>query len=177
MTERTAESIREQAESLARRFGTRDPIRIARALGIHILKVDSLKQLKGFYRVIKRNRFIFLNAKNSPRLNRIVCGHELGHDLLHREFAEENVMDKFSVCDSSSRREYEANLFLAELLLQDGQMLERIESGMDVGAIARDTESDVSLVALKCESMIRRGYDLVPQGYDAAFLKGAKKRP
>ncbi len=176
MTEKTAESIREKAEELVRRFGTRDPLRISRALGIHILKVDSLRRLKGFYRVIKRNRFIFLNAKNSPRRNRIVCGHELGHDLLHREFAEENIMDEFSVSDLSSRREYEANLFLAELLLPDDEMLEYIKDGMGVREIARATASDVSLVALKCESLIRRGYDLIPQGYDASFLR-TDKRP
>ena len=175
MTVSLAQSIHEAVGQLAKRHGTRDPFRLAHALGIHILRVDSLNRLKGFYRVIERNRFIFLNAKNTPRMNRIVCGHELGHDLLHREFAEENIMDEFAVCDYSSRREYEANLFLAELLLEDEEMLGCIEDGMDVRAIARATATDPSLVGIKCESMIRRGYALRPQGYDASFLKSREK--
>ena len=89
-------NIVRRAQSLVQRCGTRDPFEIAEHLGVEILTVGSLKQLKGFYRVIKRNRFIFLNEKNSPQMNRIVCAHELGHDQLHREFAASNTLQEFN---------------------------------------------------------------------------------
>ena len=54
-------NIVRRAQSLAKKYGTRDPFEIAEHLGVEILTVGSLKQLKGFYRVIKRIRFIFLN--------------------------------------------------------------------------------------------------------------------
>ena len=109
-------NIVRRAQSLVKRCGTRDPFEIAEHLGVEILTVGSLKQLKGFYRVIKRNRFIFLNDKNPPQMNRIVCAHELGHDQLHREFAASNTLQEFMLYDMNSIQEYEANVFAANLL-------------------------------------------------------------
>ena len=72
---------------LVRRYGTRDPFEIAKALGIEVLFCDNFGTLKGMYRVIKRNRFIFINQDLSEKMQRIVCAHEIGHDQLHRHFA------------------------------------------------------------------------------------------
>ena len=58
---RQNEDISRSVRSLCERYGTRDPFRLAEAMGIHILYTDALKRLKGMYRVIKRNRFIILN--------------------------------------------------------------------------------------------------------------------
>lgn len=71
--------------SLVRRYGTRDPFQIAERLGINVLYCDGFGSLKGMYRVIKRNRYIFLNKDLGERMQRIVCAHELGHDQLHRK--------------------------------------------------------------------------------------------
>lgn len=72
---------------LVRRCGTRDPFGIAKHLGIEVIFCDNLGSLKGMYRVIKRNRFIFINSSLSDKMQRIVCAHELGHDQLHRQLA------------------------------------------------------------------------------------------
>ena len=48
---------------------------------------ENFSSLKGMYRVIKRNRFIFLNNSLDENMLRIVCAHELGHDQLHRNMA------------------------------------------------------------------------------------------
>ena len=77
---------------LVKRCGTRDPFRIAHELGIEVLFCDDFGPLKGMYRVIKRNRFIFINKDLSERMQRIVCAHELGHDQLHRHFAKGNML-------------------------------------------------------------------------------------
>ena len=159
------------AKALVDRFGTRDPMRIARGLGIHILYPEGLVHLKGFYRVIMRNRFIFLNPSNSLSMNRIVCGHELGHDMLHREYAEKQVFQEFELFSHASRHEQEANTFLAELLLEDEEVLGYVSEGKTNAEIAVLTDTDPSLVALKCDGLIRRGYPLRPQSYDARFLR------
>jgi hypothetical protein len=57
--------IYESAEKYIRRFGTRDPFAIADRLGIEVLFRNDFTKLKGLYRVIQRNRFIFLN-RNLP---------------------------------------------------------------------------------------------------------------
>ena len=164
-------NIVRRAQSLVKRCGTRDPFEIAEHLGVEILMVGALKQLKGFYRVIKRNRFIFLNDKNPPQMNRIVCAHELGHDQLHREFAASNTLQEFMLYDMNSIQEYEANVFAANLLLEDEAVLELVYDGYDIVQIAAELQSDVNLVALKVDYLIRKGHDLRWQEHFAKFLK------
>ncbi len=161
----------QKAETLRKRFKTSDPFEIAKGLGIEIRYEDSFQKLKGMYTVIARNRFIFLNAKNSPEMNRIVCAHELGHDRLHRDAAQRSPLQEFSLFDSSSKQEYEANLFAASLLLSDEEMLSLIASGNNCTEIAAITETDPNLVALKVECLIEAGYTLNAQIYENRFLK------
>ena len=168
---RQNEDISRSVRSLCERYGTRDPFRIAEAMGIHILYSDALHRLKGMYRVIKRNRFIILNAKNSEQMNRIVCAHELGHDQLHRVFATEHALHEFALYDMSTRVEYEANIFAAELLLETDTVLDMTRAGMDTVQIAAATETDINLVALKADSLIRAGYELRGQPHNSRFLK------
>ncbi len=163
--------IEEKALALRRRCGTADPFLIAAELGITVMHTDSLKRLKGMYRVIKRNRFIILNNNNSAELDRIVCAHELGHDQLHREYAKTCAFQEFMLYDTTARREYEANVFAASLLLDDDTVMELICEGFDAAAIAAATNTDANLVALKVDSLIRRGHRLRVQDHDSKFLK------
>ena len=73
----TGKMLSKVGASLVRRFGTRDPFQIAKELGISVLLCEDFGSLKGMYRVIKRNRFIFLNKDLGDRMLRIVCAHEL----------------------------------------------------------------------------------------------------
>lgn len=72
---------------LIKKCGTRDPYRIAEELGINILYRDFKKQ-RGAYKVILKNRFIFLQNGLHPVIEQIVLRHEIGHDMLHRQEAE-----------------------------------------------------------------------------------------
>jgi len=74
------ENLTKVGSDLVKRCGTRDPLKIADQIGIEVLYCDDFGPLKGMYRVIKRNRFIFINRDLSPRIRRIVCAHEIGHD-------------------------------------------------------------------------------------------------
>lgn len=87
----TSKMLSKVGTSLVRRFGTRDPFQIAGELGISVLLREDFGSLKGMYRVIKRNRFIFLNKDLGDRMLRIVCAHELGQtgsiESWHRQTA------------------------------------------------------------------------------------------
>lgn len=63
----TSKMLSKVGTSLVRRFGTRDPFQIAGELGISVLLCEDFGSLKGMYRVIKRNRFIFLNKDLGDR--------------------------------------------------------------------------------------------------------------
>ena len=91
-----AEQLSKVGSDLVRRCGTRDPFQIAKELGIIVLDdCENFGQLKGMYRVVKKNRFIFLNQDLSPQTKRIVCAHEIGHDRLHRALAKGDGLQEF----------------------------------------------------------------------------------
>jgi len=163
--------ITKRSRKLIRMYGTRDPFAIAKELGVEVIFAEGLNRLKGMYRVIKRNRFIILNSSNSEAMNTIVCAHELGHDQLHREFAKSSPIQEFMLYDMASRQEYEANIFAADLLLDDSEILDYIEKGYDSLKIARATKTDINLVALKVDCLIRNGHTLNKQEHNNKFLK------
>lgn len=159
------------SEKLIRKYQTNNPFVIAKALGIEILYSDNLNRLKGMYQIINRNRFIILNSKNSSEINRIVCAHELGHDRLHSSYATSKSFQEFTLYDTSSQYEYEANIFAANLLLSNEEVLEYIKNGYNSLQIAMATSTDINLVALKVDLLIRNGYSLNKQLHNSKFLK------
>ena len=111
---------------------------------------------RGAYKVLMRNRFIFVKNDLHPVMENIVLLHELGHDALHREEATKvggfKEFEIFNMRDN--RMEYEANLFAAQISLPDDDFLELAERGYDTQQIARTLHSDINLVALKADTLI-----------------------
>ncbi len=168
------EQIIEKGASMVRQFDTRDPFRIADELGIIVRYSNDFKRLKGMYRVIKRNRFIFLNANMSDRMTRIVCAHEIGHDQFHRHLATDACLQEFMLYQMQDRPEYEANIMATELLLDTQDVLELVGDGFDVEQIARTLNSDINLVALKLGSLHNAGYQVRFPEFRSDFLKLAR---
>ena len=167
-----ARQLSEVGERLVRRCGTRDPFEMARQLGVEVLFCPDFGSMKGMYRVIQRNRFIFLNDGLTPQMQRIVCAHELGHDQLHRNLAKDGALREFMLYDMSTRPEYEANIVAAEILLDSGEVLDCVyRCGYTTEQIARAMETDINLVALKVAHLIEAGFALNPGEYRGDFLK------
>ena len=168
----TARQLSEAGERLVRRCGTRDPFEMARQLGVEVLFCPDFGSMKGMYRVIQRNRFIFLNDGLTPQMQRIVCAHELGHDQLHRNLAKDGALREFMLYDMSTRPEYEANIVAAEILLDTDAVLDYVyRCGYTTEQIARAMETDINLVALKVAHLIEAGFALNPGEYRGDFLK------
>ncbi|HHT17109.1 MAG TPA: ImmA/IrrE family metallo-endopeptidase [Papillibacter sp.] len=167
-----ADYLSKVGSDLVKRCGTRDPFRIAHELGIEVLFCDDFGPLKGMYRVIKRNRFIFINKDLSERMQHIVCAHELGHDQLHRHFTNGSVLQEFMLYDMATKPEYEANIVAAEILLDTDELLEYIyQYGYTSEQIARVMNTDINLVALKIAHLAETGYDLRRIEHRSDFLK------
>ena len=157
-----------QADRIVKKTGSRSAEHIAAERGLTIIEVPFKKQ-KGVYRVIERNRYIFLKEDLQPVMRDIVILHEVGHDVLHRrqavQFQEFNLFDM-----ANNRMEYEANLFAAQIMLPDEEILEYIYLGYDAQQIARIMNSDINLVALKGSDLIRRGYSFRDLEHKNDFL-------
>jgi len=116
-TEKTRKKIRAIIAYYERMIGSRDPIRIAKFAGIGIV-ICQLDELSGFYKLIKRKKWIFINEDlMDTDMFRVVVAHELGHAFLHR--TKECAFIKNHTLLLTSWVEREANMFAAELLIPD----------------------------------------------------------
>lgn len=157
---------------LIRRFQTRDPFTIAEGMGITVLiRTDFVRQ-KGVFAVIGNISFIFINGNLSEYMQRLVCAHELGHALLHRRLgAMPGGMMEFEIFDITDAAEYEANVFAANLLMDEQEVLEMAREGYDVIYIAKKLNINVNILLVKLNEMRSKGYDLrVPYEPARKFL-------
>lgn len=109
------------AVSLIRKFNTNNPFTIADRLCITVLYSDMNSTL-GFFSKYKRSKFIHLNNNMPEKLQRFVCGHELGHAIQHPNI--NTPFLKRHTLFSTDKIEREANTFAVELLLPDSILKE-----------------------------------------------------
>lgn len=119
------------ANSLARKYGTRDPFRIADALGYTIIYTP-LVGVRGFYQFLKRCHIIYLDSALDEETARFVCAHELGHSLLHRGYNRIFMDTRTFVV--TSRYETEADRFAADLIYDDYDLQAFLELSLPTAA-------------------------------------------
>jgi len=89
----------------------------------------------------------------------IVILHEIGHHMLHKDIAKS--FKEFNIFDPTGNiMEYEANLFAAEIILPDHEIIDYMKQGYAASQIAVAMNSDVNLIALKATDLKRRGLAL-----------------
>lgn len=160
--------IKELADSLKKKFNSNNPFIIAKGLNINV-KIKEMPALKGFYTINQRNRFIIVNSKLNATMIKIVLAHELGHDQLHR-----GIMDFFTeanIYTLTNQTEFEANMFAAELLVDDQEVINVLKAGYDFFTTAKMLYIDKNLLSIKLQAMNNRGYELnIPIEYKRGFL-------
>ena len=164
-------SIYEEVERLVKKYKTRDPREIAEAIGIKILFRD-FSDLKGFYAIENKSRYIVINNNLDEYLQRVICAHELGHDRLHRHFAAYNAMRDYMLYDMKARPERDANIFASDLLLSDTEvMLYAKLYGYTHEKISQIMDVPQELMCFKAYSIYTRGYDIrTPEIVESNFL-------
>ena len=120
----TISYITRVANNLTHKYGTRDPYRICENLDIKIRLKDLGRDIKAYYFYHSRIRNIVINQNVSDAIRRILVAHELGHDRLHKEIAMLKGFHELEMFDAAQPLEYEANLFAAELLIDDDELLD-----------------------------------------------------
>ena len=142
-----------------REQNTSDPFSLAMGLGLDVDYAD-LGELKGFYVVYKTGRYIVINQNLDERMTKLVLAHEIGHDMLHRDIAENGGMGESSFFDMTSKPEREANIFAAELLISDEEMVELGERGCTIEEAASELGVHTKVAMIKARSMEERGFDI-----------------
>ena len=131
-----------EARRLADLYGAHDPEVLAEKMGVLTILCDLPESIEGFYHCFRGHPIIYLADRLPPCRRRAVCGHELGHAVLHGDI---NSLLRDEV---DERMEREADLFAAALLLAD-----RPEGCNDVQSVVRETGLP--------EAAVRRVYDLL----------------
>lgn len=109
-------AIKQKANSMARKFNSRNPLEIIKNLNV-ILVYYPLKDVRGFYQFFQRNNIIYIDDNLPENEQIVVCAHELGHMLLHKN-SNALFMDTRTHF-VTTKYENEANTFAAELLIPD----------------------------------------------------------
>lgn len=107
--------VKRIVENLTKKYNTFCPFELANQLNILII-VSNIGKPLGIYKYIKKNRVIFLNENLTDIEQKFVLAHELGHAVLHTKsscfFSNVRNINK-------SKKEFEANVFAAELLINE----------------------------------------------------------
>ena len=163
--------IHNEVEKLVKKYNTRNPFEIADSMGITIL-FRNLNNLKGFYTISKRARYIVINENLDEYMQKVICAHELGHDRLHRHFAAYKGLQDYILYDMKSRPERDANIFAADVLLSDPEVLlyARMQNFTHF-EIANMMNVPPELMYFKTFSIYKRGYDIrTPDQVKSNFL-------
>lgn len=144
---------------LIRQYGTRSPFLLAGEKGVEIMMRDDFDRQKGAFSLMLNVPFIFINNNLSDEMKRIVCAHELGHALLHRQLCREmknQTIQEYEIFDIRSTAEYEANIFAAELLIDEEELAEYESYGYDIVQLAKASRINVNLLLIKYYEMQER---------------------
>lgn len=161
--------IIDEARRVKSEYGGKDIFETAENSGAK-LWFRPLGSLKGFYICENGLRYIVINEQLSRSLARVVCAHELGHDILHREFSADGIREN-TLFLSSNKTEREANLFAAEILLSDEDVLSELRYNTEIDALAYELDVPKELVMLKLELLNYAGYAFSVGETKSDFLK------
>ncbi len=113
------------------KYNTRNPFKLADLLGIEVQL--GTPGCAGCYMFLKNHRYIFLDQDLEEMELLQVMAHELGHAILHKKQNCCFIRNKTLLLNSKT--EIEANLFAAELLIEEDTILEY--QGYTVSQLAR----------------------------------------
>lgn len=151
--------IAREAQALVRKYKTRNPYQICDELGIRIRLKDLGTDIKAYYFYQSRIRNIVLNHRVSETIRRILVAHELGHDRLHRDMAMLKGFQEVELFDAAQPAEYEANIFAAELLIDDNEILTLLnDDDKSFFGVAKELYVPAALLDFKFRVLKHKGY-------------------
>lgn len=126
--------IYNKVEKLVKKFKTRDPFEILEAMNVIVGETDRYEKLKGYCFMSCQTIYVMISSFLSEEEKKIVAAHELGHITLHRPQLKMAPMKDDVLYNMRDNTEYEANLFAADLILDDKE-IEDLSKDEDLGSV------------------------------------------
>lgn len=164
--------IYKEVEKLVKRFKTRDPFEILEGLHVVVAETDRYKKLKGYCFMSCQTIYVMINCFLPEEEKRIVAAHELGHVVLHRAQLKLAPMKDDYLYNMKDNTEYQANLFAADLLLEDHD-IENMSHNCDLDyfGFCSSLYCSPELMSFKLYSLIQRGQTYpMPMELQSNFL-------
>lgn len=155
--------IVDAVEKMKRRYRESDPFKLCKAMDIKVIfsalgtEEDAIK---GFFLEAKRIRTITINSDLPLIIQRFIVCHELGHAVLHRNCGIHAFHD-VGLFDESSLYEKDANLFAAEFLLGDDDVLQTLNEDNSFFKAAASLGVPIELLDFKFRVMKWKGYKMI----------------
>lgn len=130
----------------------------------------SLGNLKGFYVFEGGCRYIVINDELDAVTKTVVCAHELGHDMLHRELSDGGIRETTLFLENN-KTEREANLFAANILISDSDILEELSYHNNASAVSASLGFPIEIIEYKLEILNFKGFKFNCSGVKSDFLK------
>lgn len=145
-----------------------NPFIIAEEENVLLYYNDEFEKLLGFYIYMNGFNIITLNGKLSAEDTKLVLYHELGHLFFHKESALLSPLTDTNLF-SPDKTEFEANLFAAECMIEDSDILEA--KNTDFYSLSKMLSVPSELLTFKLICMRSRGFNLLlPSEPDSRFL-------
>ena len=110
-------------KKLAWKYGTTDPEEMADYLNVITMNIPMGNNIAGYYKYIKRRKYIFINSNiKNDTYRRVILAHELGHSIMHRT-QNCTFMNEYTLL-LTSKIEKQANIFAAYFLIDDSLLIE-----------------------------------------------------
>lgn len=167
-------NIRLLVQELKNKYETDNVYELCDAMKILVLpeslgrKPDSIK---GFFLMHRNVKSITYNCDLPDYLQDVIVSHEVGHAVLHQGAAIKSFHDVV-MFDKVSPMEKEANVFAAELLISDEELLKNLRSTRDFFKAAQCLYVPPQLFELKYRQLMSKYHLPEPPIYsDSCFLK------
>ena len=147
---------------LSKKYRTRDPYELCDALDVNIKLKDLGDKIKAFYFHQSRVSNIILNRRVPEPMRGILAAHELGHDQLHRHIAKLKGFHETELFCKTNPTEYEANIFAAELMISDKELLELLNDEKSFIDVASELYVPPALLDFKIRVLEHKGYSVKP---------------
>lgn len=161
--------IVDTAEKVLDEYGGKDVFETAENSGANVW-FRKLGGLKGFYICENGERYIVINKDLDDVMKKVVCAHEFGHDILHRELSVGGIREGTLFLDTN-KTEREANLFAACVLISDEELLDAVNESADISQVVLLLGFPTEIVKYKLQVMNSKGYKFRTDDIENDFLK------
>lgn len=168
------ETIYSDAMRLRQKYQTNNPFELLDALNVDWQMTAAYPHngLKGYCTIINRIKYVRINSFLCPEEQLVVASHEAGHIVCHKTVLSIGAFKDSDIYSAAGKWEREANLFGADFMLDDEEVLDLMHShGANFFSVAKSLCVPAPFFAFKLYSMVDRGYNMrMPVDLDSTFL-------